>query len=124
MELNEFVRQALIDITEGVTDAQKKTSGVQIPTLFNNAFTKMTAENWVKLVACGVTEIQLVHFEVNVKAESQIGGKAKISVVSWILNSEAKAEGSSGEQRTATLKFSVPISLPSIPQHERPKSPP
>ena len=105
MILRDFVSRALCDIVSGVQDAQTKTpDGVVVP---HGITTKMYA------VSAGISEIQVIDFEVTVKADEKSGREAGLSVVSAIFGAGIKGETGKSDGHAATLKFRVPVRLPS-----------
>lgn len=107
MKLRDFVSEALVDIVGGVQDAQTKTPlGVIVP---SGISTRMT------VVEAGISELQVVDFEVTVRADEKLGREAGLSVVSAVFGIGAglKSVFSKRGGHAATLKFRVPVRLPS-----------
>jgi hypothetical protein len=103
MELRLFIKQAIIDIVGGVTDAQDALpDGRVVPTVSQD----------YRSVETGISHIQGVDFEVVVRAEQTKGSEAKLNVFTAVIGGGVK--GQSGEQtgHSATLRFKVPISFP------------
>jgi hypothetical protein len=104
MILRDFVSQALCDIIGGVQDAQTKTpAGAVVPP---NISTKMFA------VSAGVSTLQVVDFEVIVRADEKSGREAGLSVVSAVFGAGIKGETGKSDGHSATLRFKVPVRLP------------
>jgi hypothetical protein len=106
MELRNFISQALSDIVGGVIDAQAKTpAGVVVPAGISTR---------VSVVEAGVSELQVVDFEVTVKADEQTGREAGLSVVSAVfgVGGGIKSDVGKSDGHAATLRFKVPVRLP------------
>jgi hypothetical protein len=104
MELRQFVSQALLDIIGGVEDAQSKTAGgIIVPP---GASTKMT------VVESGYTHIQIVDFEVSVRADERSSSEGKLSVVAVVFGAGIKGTNDKQDERSAILKFKIPLKLP------------
>jgi hypothetical protein len=104
MDLKDFISQTLVDIIEGIKAAQEKTPpGCIVPANIARNF---------EAVKTGISQIQAVDFEVNVRADKKEGREAKLSVVAAIVGGGIKSETGKTGGHTATLKFRVPVSLP------------
>lgn len=106
MVLRDFISQALSDIVAGVQDAQTKTpAGAVVPP---NITTKMFA------VEAGVSALQVVDFEVTVRADEKSGREGGLSVVSAVFGIGAGIKSVFGRSggHVATLRFKVPVRLP------------
>ena len=105
MILRDFISQALTDIIGGVQDAQEKTpAGTIMPAGLSKS---------MELVTAGGSELQIVEFEVTVRADEKSGRESHISVVSAILGAGIKGEVGKTDGHAATLRFRVPVKLPS-----------
>ena len=103
MELRSFIKQAVIDIVGGVTDAQETLpTGCVVPAVSSS----------FESVKTGISDLQGVDFEVVVRAEQTKGSEAKLNVLTAVIGGGVK--GQSGEEagHTATLRFKVPIRFP------------
>jgi hypothetical protein len=87
MKLDEFVKQTLLDITNGVAEAQLSTKLYIAPGFVENQ---------------KLTSAQMVKFEVAVTVSKETGGGIKI----WTLG-DLKAGGSS--EQTNRISFEVPV---------------
>lgn len=104
MILRDFVSQALQDIVSGVRDAQAKTdAGTVVP---SNITTKMSA------VDAGIAPLQVIEFEVTVRADERSGRESHLSVVSAVFGAGIKGETGKTDGHAATLRFRVPVKLP------------
>jgi hypothetical protein len=118
MELKTFVTTALTQIVEGIVDAQKLAGehnayvnpgglarSSHTSNFRKNALWDNTNANFARTVA----------FDVAVTVEEESHTRAKIGVVSGLLN--AGAGGGSGNKEVAysRIRFSVPVLLPPMP---------
>ena len=60
----------------------------------------------------GISELQAVDFEVTVGAETTKGSEGKLGVVNAFIGAGIAGNSSSEQAQTNTLKFRVPIQLP------------
>jgi hypothetical protein len=110
MELRQFIAQALLDIVGAVEDAQKKTPlGTIVPS------------NSLKYeeIKMGLTTFQIIDFEVTVRADERAGSEAKLNVVAAIIGGSVKGDNAKGGGHAATLKFRIPVSLPTPDQENK-----
>ena len=105
MILRDFISQALTDIIGGVQDAQGKT---EAGTVMPGGLSKS-----LELLAAGGSQLQVVEFEVTVRADERSGREAGLSVVSAVFGAGIKGESGKSDGHAATLKFRVPVKLPS-----------
>lgn len=104
MELRTFVANALLDILGGVKDAQQAAdTGVVVPAV------KGTYQS----VEHGISNLQVVHFEVNVRAEESSGSEGRLGVVTALIGAGVSGKSSSESGQASRLSFSVPIQFPS-----------
>jgi hypothetical protein len=100
MELRTFISRALLDIVNGVADAQGESKDTEIIPSVN------TAQMFVEM---GITQYQLVKFEVQVRVDESKGSEGKIGVVSSIIGASMAGKSSNESEHTTTLHFSVPV---------------
>jgi hypothetical protein len=68
MELRTFITQALLDVIAGVSDAQSKSQpGIIVPGNFAASY---------KALEAGITEYQIIDFEVTIQADERSGMKS------------------------------------------------
>jgi hypothetical protein len=104
LDLRLFIRQALLDIIGGVSDAQKEAPpGSIAPSDVSRSFTS---------VQHNVSHLQPVSFELQVVADSSASTGARIGVLGAIVGAAAHGDSKDASQVHSTLKFSVPIHLP------------
>ena len=112
MNLKEFVSESLIEIIEGVKDAQSKTgqSGGEVnpsPQGSSSDFTKQG------LFIAGNRKIgSHVEFDVAVTVSEGSGAKGGIGIFSGALNIGASGQTSKTDVSLSRIKFQVPIVLP------------
>jgi len=88
----------------GVQDAQSKTqAGIIVPAGLSKS---------IKLVEARRSELQIVEFEVTVRADERSGREAGLSVVSAVFGAGIKSEIDKTGGHAALLRFSVPVKLP------------
>ena len=107
MELRNFISQALLDILGGVNDAQEKThtGGAIAPIGFQGHWE--SEEDRLKFRE--VSTMQIVEFEVTVRAEKSSGREGKLNVVN-VFTGGGQNQKSDGH--AATLKFTIPVMFP------------
>lgn len=114
MELREFVRDALVQLVTGVSEARTATSatGARIAPETVAYFKQLTAD--VVLDAATRRPLHLVEFDIAITATHESGKAAKIGVLAATLG--AAAEGHTGQQseRVSRVRFSVPIAFSPI----------
>ncbi len=100
MELQSFISKALTDIHAGIEDAQGKMPlGSIIPGVASN----------YESVKTGISELQVIDFEVVVRVDESKGSEAKLNVVAAFVGGAVAGQSRSDEGHTATLKFKVPV---------------
>lgn len=116
MNLKDFVSESLVEIMEGVSDAQKRvgsSSGEIVPHV-NNIFTQTQTGGTNS--AIGWTEegelVQSVEFDVAVTASDGTETKGGIGVVAGIFALGSQGKSHENNQSISRLKFIVPVSLP------------
>ncbi len=103
MELRTFVKQALIDIVQGIEDAQKETvEGTIVPRTSID-------RPWLEM---GFTKIQIIDFEIAVRIEESTGKDAKIGVVSGIFNSGVSGKTSNDKSHESMIRLKIPVQYP------------
>jgi|688.fasta_scaffold779689_2 inner membrane protein involved in colicin E2 resistance len=100
MELRTFIKQALLDIVNGIQDAQKETeTGTIVPqTSIDKPFLEM-----------GFTKMQVIDFEIAVRVDESTGKDAKIGVVSGIFNSGVSGKTSNDKSHESKIRLKVPV---------------
>lgn len=107
MELKEFIKQSLVEIIDGVVEAQAyaKQKGARINPQRSKSQSSIVTDAWG---AIG----QDVEFDVAVVSNESVGGEIKtgISVIGIGIGGQASSDRSNATQNR--IKFSVPLFLP------------
>ncbi|MCM1356470.1 MAG: hypothetical protein NC212_08715 [Staphylococcus sp.] len=108
MELKEFIKTAITDITEAISELQKDLDNGTVinPTISRGEYGKAV------LVEQGVAPIEHLNFDVAVTASesSGIGGEAKAGIS--IFGAKVGTENSSRMENVSRLTFSIPLVYP------------
>ena len=119
MDLKTFVSETLLQISEGIVEAQKatKTSGTSInPPLYNSSTSRenqINTSNKVNFIP------QYIEFDVLVTVENSntAGGKGNIHIAMFGL--EAGKNTGSKDSSASRIKFSIPVAWPSSCEVEK-----
>ena len=109
MELRTFITKALIDITQGVADAQRQSEETEIVPHTNIQ---------LNAIELGFTPYQVVKFEVQVRVDESKGSEGKIGVVSSLIGASMAGSSSNESQHVTTLQFSVPVLFANAAQQQ------
>ncbi len=109
MELRDFIKKTLLEITEGVLDAQKtlidKDCKVNPSTFAENG----------KAIKAGYQNnyrnVQIVKFNVGLSITENKESKSGIGVAS-IINAGVSSEKIASNEKVTSIEFEIPISLP------------
>lgn len=107
MQLKEFVKDAIVQIVQGVESAKedlKEIDALINPTL-NASLTRVSLKD-------GYRAVQQLEINVVVSVEEKEGSKQGIGVVAGLFSSGAAGNQEASNRTVSTLKFSVPLSLP------------
>jgi hypothetical protein len=107
MELKEFIKTTLIEITNGVIEAQNELaeSGCLInPETMNGGQIKQGYKNEIR-------SIQMVKMNIAVTVTENSGKKSGIGVAK-IINAGINSEQFDSNEKITTVEFEVPISFP------------
>lgn len=107
MELKEFVSQSLIQIMEGVRDAQEKAKEFNARV---NPFTDVRTDAFA--IEYTFKDTQHVEFEVCVTSEDKKGAAGGLSVLFGAISVSGKVEDTASKIALNRLKFSVPVIYP------------
>ncbi len=102
MELKEFIRQSLFEITEGIREANEAYAAVP----------GRTGEKAFHLWPSGPTEQEVekgIQFDVAVTIKEEIGGKGHASVGIKVLGAGADMEGQYAKENVSRIRFTVAI---------------
>lgn len=100
MELRTFITKTLLDIVHAVADAQQQSKDTQI-------IPKADMDG--RFIEMGITQIQIVKFDVQVRVDESKGSEGKIGVVSSIIGASMAGKSSNESEQTTTIQFSVPV---------------
>lgn len=110
MELKEFIKTAISDITGAISELQEETTNGSIinPTLPNSI------ANTTLVVHDEIRPIERLQFDVavTVSESSQIDGNAKAGIS--VFGAKIGTVTSANEQSASRLTFSIPILFPSV----------
>ena len=110
MDLQKFITQSLVEIMNGLKDAQTQLqdSHARICPTFHSVHSGKA--HWIG-EAKGGRYITLIDYDIAVEATSRDGSEAKISVVS-LLSGGAKASEEESAKTASRIKFSIPVIYP------------
>ena len=104
MDLKTFIKKTLLDIVNGVKEAQATLpEGSVVP--------YPRQETNIDMVKAGITAVQAIDFQVTVTAEGKEGAE-HISVVSALTLDNLEALALPPTRNTSVLRFKVPVCLP------------
>jgi len=107
MELKEFVKEVLVQLCEGVSDAQvevSKLGGVVNPSGFRD---DVKTEDKRR-------PVEIVHFEIGLVSENKEGSSKGIGVFLSAIGIGGKSTDEERLESVTRIKFSVPIALPAV----------
>lgn len=117
MELRDFIKESLVQIIQGVSDAQHQ---IQAATS-QGAISPRIRNDWSTLDKKGVLynqdgcPLQTVEFDVAVTATEGTGTKGGIGIAVGFLGLGSQGQSSASRENISRIKFAVPISLPTHP---------
>jgi len=116
MSLREFVKESLVEIVQGVKEAQeetKETGALVNPRVLatGTAYTYIRGDG-----PHGGLVVTQMEFDVALKLAEGTGGKAAIGVVAGILGIGGEVKSEETTSHVSRLKFSVPVLLPPGPE--------
>ena len=114
MNLKEFVAETLVQLVEGIEDAQSRTTGRKASVNPHVSASPELAKLGV-LNASGVAA-QVIHFDVALTAMEGTGTKGGIGVVAGVLNLGSMGQSQTENSSVSRVKFSAPVILPTGPQ--------
>ena len=118
MELKDFIKNVLSDITEAIQECQdgKSSPAVISPSNVGNGGDFI-------MTPSGKIMINKIDFEVTVSAEmgESTSGEVKgmINVISAAIGSKVGTSSTGKDESTTKIKFSIPVIYPSVPVDER-----
>ncbi len=116
MELKQFVTETLVQISEGIEQAQRQLKECESEAIIN---TNMTATHVGHLVTGGKRRsVEYVEFDVAILANEGSETKAGIGLtVASILKLDAGGKSTESAGRESRIKFKVPMSYPMHKYH-------
>lgn len=113
MELKEFISNALIDITQGISDAQKKSgdSGAIINPHINIAPSELSKHG---LIWAGGTPAHLIKFDLAVTVTEGSGTKGGIGILAGAISLGSSGQSNSESMVVSRIQFSIPVIYPSV----------
>lgn len=106
MELKEFIKTVLKDITEAVSESQKEISGTIIAPKVKDSNTSLTGVNTPTNI-----KVTNINFRVGLIVDNQIGGKAGIGVFLDKISIGAEKSKSQDLSSVTWVEFSVPVAF-------------
>lgn len=112
MELKDFIKQVLADVTNAVSESQQelKNGCVICP---SNIAVDGVGEH-VKAKGGETLKVSSVDFDVAVTVEKTDGINAKFGVVAAVINGGASGSSSDKSQELSRIKFAVPLIYPRV----------
>lgn len=110
MELKEFIKEVLADITDAVAESQQELkNGCIIAPIINN---RNNTDNLVKLNKGGYAIVSNVHFDVAVTLNEDTDRKTKIGVLSSALSLGTEKKRGVISSEVSKITLDIPILLP------------
>jgi hypothetical protein len=112
MDLREFVRESIVEIIQGVAEAQEATrnSNARVnPTGLSFRSDQLAGKMWD---GKDHRVAQLLEFDVAVTASEGTGTKAKIGVLAGVLGAGVEGSEEAKAARVSRIKFAVHVLLP------------
>lgn len=117
MELNEFIKTTLTQISQGIIDAQKEIEGTDM--IINPDGLAVSSSGEKRLKSNGYRFVQNIEINVGVTVIEKEGGKAGIGVFSGLVSGGAQLSSDNSNQTVSSIKFNIPVALPSSPTPDR-----
>ena len=118
MDLKEFTKQALVQITEAVTEANDSISQLGAFVVSSNA-NNITNRMWATDNAGNAHASIDVEFDIAVTAANEEGSKNGMIAVVSFLNLGSSSEDKTVHQEISRIKFTLPLALPNEPLTKR-----
>lgn len=119
MELKDFVKQALVEITEGVKEAQDECS--EYGALINPRYSSKSQDSTVN-VKGGVAKLSMVKFNVAVTSTMEKGSTTKIGVLFSAIGIGNDRVNNDLMQSANIIQFEVPVVFPIIDDNKLEKA--
>lgn len=114
MKLGDFVRETIVEIVRGVSEADaqvKSLAGiVNPPPRGSQGLSHIGSDP--SSPEGGVRRLETVTFDVAVTVSSETGTRGGIAVVAGFLGAASEGRSSKGLENVSRVKFGVPVALP------------
>jgi hypothetical protein len=111
MELKEFITQTLININQGIIDAQEQTKDSGF--LINPKNIKKRGENTYEHYEGTPAQVQDIEFNVVVNVAEGNDAKIAVGVFTGMLSGGASNTNQNNNSTQTTIKFNLPVQFPS-----------
>ena len=116
MQLKEFIKSTLTQISEGILEAQKEMENSEM--IINPSGLASNQKGDKFLNTKGQRYVQDIEINVGVTAIENEGDKAAIGIVTGLLSGGAQSSSENTNQTVSTIKLTIPVALPSTPTPE------
>lgn len=113
MELKEFIKTTLTQVANGVLEAQSEMESSDMVINPGGLASNSSGEKYLR--TDGWRYVQDIEINVAVTAIQIEGEKAGIGIVTGFLSGGAQATNDLTNQTMSTVKFNIPVALPSTP---------
>ena len=113
MELKDFIKTTLTQISDGIIEAQNEIKGTDMIINPAGLATNSVGDKYLK--TSGWRYVQNIEINVGVTVAEKDGEKAAIGIVTGILSGGLQASSDNSNQTVSNLKFNIPVALPSTP---------
>lgn len=113
MELKEFIKTTITQISQGIMEAQAELEGSDMIVNPSGLATSTNGDKYLR--TDGWRYVQNIEINVGITAFEKEGGKAGIGIVTGILSGGAQTSTDNSNQIVSTVKFDIPVALPSSP---------
>lgn len=120
MELKDFIKQVLADVTNAVSESQQELKNGCVICPSNIAVGGIG--ECVKAKGGETLKVSSVDFDVAVTVEKTDGINAKFGVVAAVINGGASGSSSDKSQELSRISFSVPLIYPRVSIEKAPLS--
>lgn len=116
MELKEFIKTTLNQVANGVLEAQQEMESTDMIINPKGLASNNNGEKYLR--TDGWRYVQDIEINVAVTAIEKEGEKAGIGIVTGFLSGGAQASNDTSNQTMSTVRFKIPVALPSTPTPE------
>ena len=111
MELKEFITQTLININQGIIDAQEQTKDSGL--IINPKNFRKRGDNTYEQYGGNPAQVQDIEFNIVVNVAEGNNAKIAVGVVTGILSGGASNTNQNNNSTQTTIKFNLPVQFPS-----------